>query len=112
VGLVANGIEARGIPTLVIGTVRDLMVQTRSPRSVFVDFPVGRTFGHPGNPAQHRTVLAAALAQFDAFTEPGRIVDLPLQWAGEDRSWEDVVFEEVTRRKPPPPGLIGGRRTE
>ena len=103
-GLVANGLEARGIPTLVIGTVRDVMEQTHAPRSVFVDFPVGRTFGHPGQAEQHQQVLTAALAQAAAFDTSGAIHDLPFQWAGGDRSWEDMVNAEITRRNQPTPG--------
>jgi D-proline reductase (dithiol) PrdB len=104
VGLVANGLEALGISTLVVGTVRDVMEQTHAPRSVFVDFPVGRTFGHPGHAEQHQQVLAAALARATAFSAPGAIDDLPFQWAGADRSWEGMVNAEVTRRNQPPPG--------
>jgi hypothetical protein len=97
VGLVANGIESRGIPTIVIGTVRDIMQQARAPRSVLVDFPVGRTFGHPHAAGQHQQVLAAALAQLQAFTQPGQIRDLPFQWSDGDRSWEDMVRTELQR---------------
>ena len=93
--LVANGIEALGIPTLLIGTVRDIMEQARAPRSVFVDFPVGRTFGRPNDGPQHQMVLAAALAQLAEFTEPGQIRDLPFQWADGDRSWEEMVRTEL-----------------
>ena len=97
--LVANGIEARGIPTLVIGTVRDIMEQSFAPRSVFVDFPVGRTFGQPGASEQHRQALAAALRLAAQFTAPGEILDLPLAYAGADRSWEEVVRNEVNPRR-------------
>jgi len=96
VSLIAHGIEARGIPTLVIGTVRDVMEQVPAPRAVFVDFPVGRTFGRPGDAAQHERVLAAAFAELPAFTAPGQIRDLPLQWAPDgDRAWEAMVREEL-----------------
>jgi hypothetical protein len=97
VGLVANGIESGGIPTLVIGTVRDIMQEARAPRSVLVDFPVGRTFGHPHDPGQHQQVLAAALEQLQAFTEPGQIRELSFQWSDGDRSWEDMVRTELQR---------------
>ena len=95
--LVANGIEAAGIPTLLVGTVRDIMEQAHAPRSVFVDFSVGRTFGQPNNPDRHQRVLAAALDQGTEFTEPGQIRDLPFQWAEQDRSWEDMVHNELVR---------------
>ena len=95
--LVANGIEARGIPTLLVGTVRDIMEQARAPRSVFVDFPAGRTFGHPHDAGQHRQVLAAAFDELSQFSEPGQIRDLPFQWADGDRSWEQLVRDELLR---------------
>ena len=85
------------MPTIVIGTVRDIMQQARAPRSVLVDFPVGRTFGRPHNAGKHQQVLAAALAQLQAFTEPGRIRELPFQWSEGDRSWEDMVRTELQR---------------
>lgn len=95
--LVANGIEARGIPTLLVGTVRDILEQARAPRSVFVDFPVGRTFGRPNDPDQHQRVLVAALDQIGEFTEPGQIRDLSVQWSNGDRSWEQLVRDELVR---------------
>ncbi len=98
-GLVANGIEVRGIPTLVIGTVRDIMERAHAPRSVLVDFPVGRTFGHPNDADQHQQVLAEALAQVQGFTEPGQIRELPFRWSGADRSWEDMVRAELQRAR-------------
>lgn len=93
--LVASGLEARGISTLVIGTARDILAAARAPRSVWVDFPVGRPFGQPHASAQHRQVLAAALEQMDAFTAPGQIRDLPFEWADGDRSWEEMVRAEL-----------------
>ena len=95
--LVANGIEAAGIPTLLVGTVRDIMEQAHAPRSVFVDFPVGRTFGRRNNPDEHQRVLAAALHEATEFTKPGQIRDLPFQWADGDRSWEEMVRRELGR---------------
>ena len=95
--LVANGIEAAGIPTLLVGTVRDIMEQGHAPRSVFVDFPVGRTFGRPNDRDGHQQVLAAALLDVTEFTEPGHIRDLAFQWADGDRSWEDLVRSELGR---------------
>lgn len=95
--LVAGGLEAQGIPTLVVGTVRDILAQARPPRAVFVDFPVGRTFGRPGDRLQHEQVLAAALAELARFTGPGQIRDLGFQWANGDRAWEAMVRDELER---------------
>jgi D-proline reductase (dithiol) PrdB len=96
VSLLAHRIEGQGIPTLVIGTVRDVMEAVPAPRAVFVDFPAGRTFGHPGDAAQHARVLADALAELPAFTALGQIRDLPHQWSADgDRAWEAMVRDEL-----------------
>jgi D-proline reductase (dithiol) PrdB len=96
VSLIAHCLEARGIPTLVVGTVRDVMEAVPAPRAVFVDFPAGRTFGRPGDARQHEQVLAATLTQLPDFTAPGQIRDLPAQWAADgDRAWEALVRDEL-----------------
>jgi hypothetical protein len=68
VGLIAHVIESHGIPTVVIGTAHDIMSQVRPPRAVFVDHPVGRTFGPPHDRQRHETILARALAELPHFT--------------------------------------------
>jgi hypothetical protein len=82
-------IESLGIPTLVIGTVLDIMTKVPPPRAVFVDHPVGRTFGRPGDHAKQEEILTLALAELSNFTEPGQIRDLHCQSdADGGRSWE------------------------
>jgi D-proline reductase (dithiol) PrdB len=68
------------------------MTRVRPPRAVFVDHPVGRTFGRPGDLQRHEEILAAALAELPNFTEPGQIRDLHYQWdADGGRSWEEEL---------------------
>jgi hypothetical protein len=72
------------------------MVEVRSPRAVFVDYPAGRTFGCPGAGDDHQRVLAAALDELAHFTLPGQIRDLPYQWERDgNRSWEAALRKEV-----------------
>jgi hypothetical protein len=81
-----------------VGTVRDIMERVPPPRGVFVDFPVGRTFGPPGDADRHRQVLEAALAELPRFAAPGQIRDLAVQWSPDgDRSWEAMVTAEILR---------------
>jgi hypothetical protein len=86
-------IESLEIPTLVIGTVLDIMTKVPPPRAVFVDHPVGRTFGRPGDRAKQEEILTLALAELSNFTEPGQIRDLHCQWdADGGRSWETELM--------------------
>jgi hypothetical protein len=89
-------IEAQGIPTLTIGTVLDIMQRVPPPRAVFVDHPVGRTFGRPGESARHQAVLADALAEIPNFTQSGQIRELKCRWdADGSRAWEDELRAEL-----------------
>jgi hypothetical protein len=65
------------------------MVKVPPPRAVFVDYPVGRTFGHPGDHRKQEEILTLALAELPNFTEPGQIRDLHCQW--DTRSWEEEL---------------------
>ena len=90
-------IEDRGIPTLVAGTALDIMRQVTPPRAVFVDHPVGRTFGPPHDRARNEAVLARVLAELPNFTQPGEIHDPGLQWAADgNRVWEDELRAETS----------------
>ena len=89
-------IEARGIPTLVIGTVHDIMSKVVPPRAAFVDHPVGRTFGRPHDREHHQRVLAKALDELPKFRTPGEIRDLGCQWLpGGGRDWEAELRAEM-----------------
>ena len=89
-------IEARGIPTLVIGTAYDIMSKVTPPRAAFVDHPVGRTFGPPHEHRRHASVLMIALAELPMFTIAGEIRDLGCQWkAGGGREWEEELRAEM-----------------
>ena len=89
-------IESHGIPTLVIGTVYDIMDKVRPPRAVFVDHPVGRTFGPPHDRVRHEEILTRALAELPEFAEPGQVRDLHANWLPDgSRQWEEELLAEM-----------------
>jgi hypothetical protein len=91
-------IEASGTPTLVIGTVRDIMAKVMPPRAAFVDHPVGRTFGPPNDRRRNQSVLARALAELPQFAHPGEIHDLACNWSPDgSRAWEDELRAEMSQ---------------
>ena len=93
-------IEASGIPTLVIGTAYDIMNRVVPPRAAFVDHPVGRTFGPPGDRQRHRAVLARALDEFSKFVRPGEIRDLGCNWSPDgSRAWETELRAEMLHER-------------
>ena len=101
-GLVANYIEAEGIATLSIGSIRDIMTRVRSPRGVFVNHPAGQTFGRPHARRIHLKVLAHALGCAPLFKKRRQIIDLPYRW--KDRpgsSWKKTVEKTILGYRPP-----------
>lgn len=68
------------------------MTRVPPPRAVFVDHPVGRTFGCPGDGRRQEEILGAALTELPNFTAPGQIRDLHCQWNDDrSRSWEEEL---------------------
>ncbi|MCP4749969.1 MAG: hypothetical protein GY866_03690 [Proteobacteria bacterium] len=80
VGLIARKIEAAGIPTVYLGSCRDMMAKVKAPRSVFLNFPLGRQCGKPHDRALQTNILKEALNTLTTAATPGRIVDLSYQW--------------------------------
>ena len=98
--LVANLVEASGIPTLLIGTVRDIVERVKPPRALCIDNPVGRTFGRPRASRKQESLLAEALGRAHAFKRKGQIIDLPSNWTDHpSASWQDMVRREILRLK-------------
>jgi D-proline reductase (dithiol) PrdB len=80
VGLVARIVEQAGISTVVVSTARDITQQVKPPRAVFVNHPMGNTFGHAGDRALQSRILREALNMVVHVTEAGRLIDLPHVW--------------------------------
>jgi len=79
-----------------IGTAHDIMSKVTPPRAVFVDHPVGRTFGPPHDRPRNQAVLARALEELPKFTRSGEIRDPGLQWLSDgSRIWEDELRAEM-----------------
>ncbi len=70
-------IESRGVATVAIGLVRPHIEKTRSPRGVWVPFPLGRPFGQPEDKAFQRRVLMQALALLERPKGPVLLEDFP-----------------------------------
>lgn len=82
VSLVARHLEANGLPTLCLGSARDIFAAAAPPRAAFVDYPLGHSAGAPFSPDDQRSVVSAALQAFERIDEPGTIVELANRWQG------------------------------
>jgi hypothetical protein len=81
---------------MMIGTALDIMSKVTPPRAVFVDHPVGRTFGPPHDRNRNEAVLARALEELPKFTRANEIHDPEFQWSSDgSRAWEDELLAEM-----------------
>lgn len=81
--LVARAIELAGVPTVLLGTDKELLKAVKAPRSVFVDHPAEAPLGNPGNAGKHEYLLRAALDAAWEFEGPGLVAELDLHWRGD-----------------------------
>ena len=82
--LVARHLEANGIPTVVIGSARDIVEQVGVPRFLFVDYPLGNPMGKPYDVDEQRFVLGIALDLLERAFAPRTTVQAPLVWDGSE----------------------------
>jgi D-proline reductase (dithiol) PrdB len=93
-GVLARAIERRGVPTTSISTLYKYASYLKPPRASFLDFPVGCTAGRPGETAQQREIVKAALEHAEQAGEHWELKRLPFQWAADgNRDWEALVSD-------------------
>ena len=66
--------------TVCISTGRDLTLQVKPPRSLFVNFPMGNNFGRPFDVDMQTRILQRGLRMVHEEHEGGVLVDWPEQW--------------------------------
>ena len=84
--LVARHLEANGIPTVILGSARDIVEHCGVPRFLFTDFPLGNPCGAPWDAAMQRRIVASALDLFEDAPGPRTTVPSPEVFVG-DPSW-------------------------
>ena len=89
VGLAARHLEANGIPSLVLGSARDIIDRCGVPRFLFNDFPLGNPCGRPWDREMQREIVAQALALLESADAPRSLEQTPFHWAqgAEDEAW-------------------------
>ena len=85
--LVARHLEAGGIPTVVLGSARDIVEECGVARFLFSDFPLGNPCGEPWDTGMQREIVGLALDLLESATLPRTTVQTPFVWSG-DRSWK------------------------
>ncbi len=86
--LVARHLEANGIPTVIVGSARDIVEHCGVPRFLFTDLPLGNPCGKPWDTEMQRRVVGYSLDLLESATCPRTTVQAPFIWS-EDSSWRE-----------------------
>ncbi len=78
-GLAQRQIEEAGISTVSLSPIHDFTASVGAPRVAAIEYPLGQTFGPPGDVAGQAEVLRATLDVVVAAQGPGT-VHLPFEW--------------------------------
>ncbi|MBU1378930.1 MAG: glycine reductase [Alphaproteobacteria bacterium] len=105
--LVARGLEAAGVPTVVMGAAKDIVEHGGAPRFLFSDVPLGNAAGLPYDVVSQDRTLALALRTLEAATGPRITVRNPLVWPG-PAGWRRDYLNLATLS----PATIAERRAE
>jgi len=100
VSLIARHLEANGVPTVIIGSSRDIVEHRGVPRFVFTDFPLGNPCGHPWRDDMQRDIIQSALELLVSAQGPRTTIVSPHTWKT-DPGWRArygrVVPEDLER---------------
>jgi hypothetical protein len=80
VSLVSRYLEGNGLPTVVVGSARDIVEQCGVSRFVFTDFPLGNPAGKPYDAVMQRAIVGIALDLLETARHPRTTVETPFQW--------------------------------
>jgi D-proline reductase (dithiol) PrdB len=70
-GIVARGIEAAGIPTILVSVDRGITTDIRPPRTVYYKGDFGSVAGTPNFPEYQRRIMDETLRLIETFDHPG-----------------------------------------
>jgi hypothetical protein len=85
------------IPTVVIGSARDIVEECGVPRFLFTDFPLGNPCGKPWDKAMQSAIVDMALDLLRYAWQPRTTVQAPFIWF-KDETWRTTfmhVSEEM-----------------
>jgi hypothetical protein len=87
-------LEENGIPTVVVGSARDVVEECGVARFLFTDFPLGNPFGKPWDKDMQSAIMDLALDLLTHAWQPRTTVQAPFIWS-EDDTWR-TNFMQVT----------------
>jgi len=89
VSLISRYLEENGIPTVVIGSGKDIVEHCGVARFLYQDFPLGNPCGQPWDADMQTATVRQALSLLETVEEPRTTVQTPFQWRADDPDWRE-----------------------
>ena len=93
--LTARYLEAHGIPTVILGSAKDIVEHCGVPRFVFTDFPLGNSAGKPDDLDSQTATLELAFRMLETAPAPRTTIQSPQRWSASS-DWK-LDFQNVDR---------------
>ena len=106
--LVARKLEESGIPTVVLGSAKDIVEHCGVPRFLFVDFPLGNPAGPPFDRAAQARIAEWSVRLLETAAAPNTTIRAPIEWPG-DPDWR-TVYNRIDDKDPAELLAEGDRR--
>ena len=97
VSLVARHLEENGLPTVIIGSARDIVEECGVARFIFTDFPLGNPCGRPWDVAMQRSILGMALDILERAWVPRTTIQTPFRWDNDEWRENFMRVDESNR---------------
>ena len=97
VSLVARYLEEHGLPTVIMGSARDIVEECGVARFIFTDFPLGNPCGKPWDVAMQRSILGAALDILERAWMPRTTIQTPFRWDNDEWRRNFMRIDESNR---------------
>ena len=88
--LVARHLEENGVPTVVMGSARDVVEECGVARFVFTDFPLGNPCGKPWDVKMQRSIVGMGLDMLERAWMARTTVQTPFTWGSDE--WRDAFM--------------------
>lgn len=99
-GLVQRHLEGAGFTTVTLSPIPDLTASVSAPRVIGVPYPCGVPFGLPGDAADHRRILEAALDAVATMTTAGARIALDGAYRGPPIAYPEAPIVAYLKRHP------------
>ncbi len=87
--LVSRYLENNLIPTVVLGSARDIVEHAGVARFLFVDYPLGNPAGFPYDRNNQEQIAEMAVSLLEQAEGPNTTVRAPFEWPGSS-GWREV----------------------